>query len=377
MTHIPVCEPLLDGNERAYVLDCVDTNWISSSGTYIPKFEDAFAHYCGARHGVACSNGSTAIHLALAALGIGPGDEVIIPTFNLICAPNAVFLTGARPVLVDSEPRTWCLDPSLLEEKVTPRTKAILAVHMYGHPCDMDPILAVAKRHGLRVIEDGAEAHGAEYKGSKVGAIGDMGCFSFYGNKILTTGEGGMVVTNDTALAARLSLLRNQAFEEPRFVHRDVGFNYRLTNLQAAIGLAQCERVDAKIARKREIAGWYTALLAGLEGVTLPVEESWALNVYWMYGVVLDESFGRSRDEVMAMLARAGVETRAFFWPMHEQPVFRKDDPRFPVTGGSYPVAERLGRRGFYLPSGLTLTREQVERVVFELRACRGVIARA
>ena len=238
MPRIPVCEPLLDGNERKYVLDCLDTSWISSAGKYIPAFEHAFSRYCGARHGIACSSGTAAIHLALLALEIGPGDEVIVPCFNLIAGVNAVMLTGARPVLVDVDPRTWCLDPALLAEKITSRTKAIMAVHMYGHPCDMDPILDLARRHGLRVIEDGAEAHGAEYKGRRVGGLGDVGCFSFYGNKIITTGEGGMVVTNDEGLAARSALLRNQGFEESRFVHREMGFNYRLTNMQAAIGLA-------------------------------------------------------------------------------------------------------------------------------------------
>jgi perosamine synthetase len=367
-----VCEPLLDGHERDYVLDCLDTSWISSSGKYIGAFEEAFARYCGAAHGVACSNGSTAIHLALAAMEIGPGDEVIVPCFNLIVATNAVILTGAKPVLVDVDPRTWCIDPALVEEKVTPRTRAIIAVHMYGHPCDMDPLLAIAARHGLKVIEDGAEAHGAEYKGRRVGGLADAACFSFYGNKIITTGEGGMVTTNDAALAERMALLRSQAFEEPRFVHRYIGFNYRMTNVQAAMGLAQVERIDHKVARKRELAGWYSSMLAADPEITLPVEEPWALNVFWMYGVVLHDGFGLSRDELMRALAAQGVETRAFFYPMHQQPVYRNgSDPRFPDVSGSYPVSERLGRAGLYLPSGVTLTHEQAEQVVAALRASR------
>ena len=368
---IPVCEPLLDGNEQAYVLDALHTTWISSTGPYIVRFEETFSQYCGVQYGVACSSGTAAIHLALAALGIGAGDEVIVPCFNLIVGVSTVIWTGARPVLVDADAATWCLDPTRIEEKITSRTKAILAVHMYGHPCDMDAIGVVARRHGLRVIEDAAEAHGAEYNGRRVGGLSDVACFSFYGNKIITTGEGGMLVTNDRKLAERARLLRNQAFEEPRFVHQHLGFNYRLTNLQAAIGLAQCETIHKKVGRKREIAGWYTELLKDDPRLTLPPEATWARSVYWMYGVLLDESGGRSRDEVMRWLQQQGIETRPFFHPMHQQPVFLQDrDPWFPDTKGSYPVAERLGRTGLYLPSGLSLTQEQVRRVVEALRQC-------
>lgn len=375
---IPVCEPVLDGNERAYVLDCLETNWISSGGKYIPAFEEAFSRYCGAEYGVACSSGTAAIHLALAALGIGPGDEVIVPCFSLIVAANTVALTGARSVLVDAEPATWCIDPDGIEQKLTQRTKAILAVHIYGHPCDMGSILSIARRHGLRVIEDAAEAHGAQYKGRRVGALGDVGCFSFYGNKVITTGEGGMVVTNDREIADRARLLRNQAFEEPRFVHRAMGFNSRLTNIQAAIGLAQCEKIEEKVTRKRRLAEWYTQALAHEPGITLPPEAPWARNVYWMYGIVLDESFGCDRNLAMKLLEEQGIETRPFFHPLHRQPLFLDSaDPRFPETGGEYPVADRLGRDGLYLPSGLALTRSEVERVVTALRRCPGMAGRA
>jgi perosamine synthetase len=281
-------------------------------------------------------------------------------------------LTGAKPVLVDADPVTWCIDPARIEERITPRTKAILVVHMYGHPCDMDPILAIARRHGLHVIEDAAEAHGARYKDRPVGAIGEIGCFSFYGNKILTTGEGGMVVTNDQQVAERVRVLRNQAFEEPRFVHRFMGFNYRLTNLQAAIGLAQCETLEEKVTKKRQIAQWYTQRLKEEPALCLPAEAPWAKNVYWMYGVVLQDSFGPSRDVLMDLLKQQGIETRAFFYPLHRQPVFLTGrDVRFPETAGAYPVAERLGQDGLYLPSGLGLTEEEVERVVEALRQCR------
>jgi perosamine synthetase len=369
---IPVCEPMLDGNEREYVLACLETNWISSAGKFILDFEERFSAYCHARHGVACSNGTTAIHLALEALGIGPGDEVIIPCFTLIVSANMVILAGAKPVLVDVDPRTWCMDPDRLEEKISPRTRAIMAVHMYGHPCDMGRIMAIAERHGLMVIEDAAQAHGAEAHGRRVGGIGDVACFSFYANKNITTGEGGMVVTSRPEIAARARLLRNQAFEEPRFVHRHIGFNYRLTNIQAAIGLAQCERLDEKVARKREIARIYDELLKDQPGIQGPVEEQWAKNVYWMYGVVLGDEFGGAKEPVMARLRELGVETRAFFCPMHRQPVFREGtDSRFPDIRGRYPVSDRLWERGLYLPSGIGLQTCEIEEVAEKLLKCR------
>lgn len=368
---IPVWEPVLDGNERKYVLDALETNWISSMGPYLTRFEEATARFVGARYGVACSNGTTAIHLALAAAGVGPGDEVIVPDFTLIACANMVILAGAKPVFVDVDARTWGLDPRLIEAKLTNRTKAIMAVHMYGHPCDMDPILDLARRRRLVVLEDCAESHGAEYKGRKTGGIGTVAAFSFYGNKIVTTGEGGMVVTDDKAVADRARLLRNQAFEEPRFVHHDIGFNYRLTNLQAAIGLAQVERLAEKVERKREIARTYLDLLDGVSEVTLPVEEPWAKNVYWMFGILLRDAFGRSRDDVMTRLKMTGVETRAFFHPLHAQPAYAGADPRLPAVDGTFPVSDDLWRRGLYLPSGLGITGAQQEEVVGRLLECR------
>ena len=369
---IPVWEPVLDGNEERYVRDCLETNWISSLGRYITRFEEAFGAWCGMPHAVACSSGTAALHLSLVALGVGPGDEVLIPDFTLIVSANTVILAGARPVLVDSDPKTWCLDPGRIEEKITPRTKAIMAVHMYGHPCDMPAIEAVARRHGLSVIEDCAEAHGAEIAGRKVGTFGNAGCYSFYGNKILTTGEGGMVLTRDAALAAKLRLLRDQGFEPPRFVHRVMGFNYRLTNVQAAIGLAQTEKADEKVARKRKIAGWYLSLLASGSDVEVPIEAPGAKSVYWMFGVKLGRSFPQGRDAVMEELKGKGIETRAFFCPMHRQPVFSDGgDPRFPDVGGDYPVSDDLWNRGLYLPSGPGLTREQAGEVADKLLSCR------
>jgi perosamine synthetase len=369
---IPVWEPVLDGNEEKYVLDCMRTAWISSAGEYLTRFETAFARWCGARHGVACSSGTTAVHLALAAAGIGPGDEVILPDFTLVACANMAILAGARPVLVDADPETWCLDPARIEERLTPRTRAILAVHLYGHPCDMSSINDIARRRGLLVVEDGAEAHGAEVNGRKVGSLGTAACFSFYGNKILTTGEGGMVVTDDDRLAERARLLRNQAFEEPRFVHREFGFNYRMTNVQAAIGLAQTEKADEKVARKREIARIYLELLGNREDVRLPVERPWAKNVYWMFGVLLGDAFRAGRDEVMRRLRVKGVDTRAFFHPLHSQPLYARGGPgNFPRTDGDFPVSDELWRRGLYLPSGLGLTRGQQEEVVARLLECR------
>ncbi|MEP7293739.1 MAG: DegT/DnrJ/EryC1/StrS family aminotransferase, partial [Chloroflexota bacterium] len=314
----------------------------------------------------------TALHLAMVALGIGAGDEVIIPDFTLIVSANTVMQTGARPVLVDVDPLTWCIDPTLIEAKITPRTKAIMVVHMYGHPCDMVAIGEIAARHNLYVIEDCAEAHGSEVNGQRVGSFGDVGCFSFYGNKTLTTGEGGMVVCRDFELAERMRLLRSQGFREPRFVHDVVAFNYRLTNVQAAIGVAQTERADAKVAQKRWIAQAYNALLAHEADLTLPYEASWAKSTYWMYGIVLGDGFGVGKDELMQQLKQKGVDTRSFFCSMHLQPVFRNGlEANSPEVSGEYPVSADLWKRGLYLPSGLALTREQIEEVVMVLLSCK------
>ncbi len=367
---ISVWEPVLDGNEKRYALDCLETNWISSLGKYIPLFEERFSSYCGVRYGIACSSCTTGLHMAMVALGIGPGDEVIIPDFTLIVSANTVIQAGAKPVLVDVDPLTWCIDHNKIEEKITPRTKAIMAVHMYGHPCDMTAIMDISRRHHLSVIEDCAEAHGGEVNGRKVGSFGDVACFSFYGNKILTTGEGGMVLCNDEALARRLRLLRDQGFQEPRFVHEVMGFNYRMTNIQAAIGLAQAEKIEAKVTRKCWIGQTYNELLAGHPDLTLPYEASWAKNVYWMYGILIGGGFGASRDDLMRKLKEKGVDTRAFFYPMHLQPVYQCADPRCPDTSGEYTVSSDLGKRGLYLPSSLGLTRSQIEEVVQKLLEC-------
>jgi len=358
---IPVCIPTLTGNEEKYVLDCLRGNWISSMGSYITEFENRFADYVGAKHGISCANGTVAIHLALASLGIGKGDEVIAPDFTMIGTTNPIVYCNATPVFVDSEPITWNMDISKLEEKITKNTKAIIPVHIYGHPIDMNPLMEIAEKHGLKVIEDAAEAHGAEYYGKRVGSIGDMGCFSFYANKIITTGEGGMVVTNDDKLAEKLKSLRNHAFGVPRFVHTEVGYNYRLTNMQAAIGLAQLEQIDQFIESRRNNAKKYNELLKDVEGITLPKELPWAKNVYWMYGILLEDNFGMGKDLAMEELKKLGVETRSFFMPLHRQPAYVSLGIK--IEGG-YPVSEDLFRKGFYLPSSSSLTEGQIQEVV-------------
>ncbi len=367
---IPVNEPLIGEKEIEYVLDCLKTGWISSSGKYLESFEQAWASYCGKSYGVAVSNGTTALQIAVACLGLQPGDEVILPTFTIISCAQAVTYNGGIPVLVDSEPRTWCLDTSQLAARITPRTKAIMPVHIYGHPVEMDPIIALAKQHQLMIIEDAAEAHGAEYLSNsstpdeawhRCGSLGDISVFSFYANKLVTTGEGGMVLTDDPRIAEHARSLRNLCFQpHRRFYHTELGHNFRLTNLQAAIGLAQIERMPETIHKKRWIGETYTRRLKHLQAIQLPVEETWAKQVYWMYGLVLNESTGFDAAEFSRLLLAEGIETRPFFLGMHEQPVFRAMGL---FSGQSYPVAERIARQGLYLPSGLTLTETQLESV--------------
>ena len=357
---IPVCEPTLDGNELKYVQQAVETNWISSAGGFIRDFEARFAEECGAKYGIACANGTVALHLALATLGLEPGDEVIIPAFTMIATINAVTYCGATPVLVDNELDFWQMDVEDVARKITPRTKAIIPVHIYGHPVDMDALNALACEHDILVIEDAAEAHGAEYKGRRTGGLGAAAAFSFYGNKILTTGEGGMITTNDQDIARLAWNLRDHAFSSERhFWHKFVGFNYRMTNLQAAVGLAQVERLDELVAARRRNAALYTSLLRDIPGIITPPEAEWAKNVFWMYGIMVErDAFGMNRDELRRVLADNGIETRTFFIPMHCQPVYWNT-----FKGQRFPVAERLCRDGFYLPSSSSLTVGEIERV--------------
>jgi perosamine synthetase len=359
---IPVCRPTLKGNEKKYVNECLDTNWISSNGKFIKMFEEKFSKYCGGKYGISCSSGTAALHIALRALNIGKGDEVIVPTFTMIATTNAIHYVGAKPVYVDSEMKTWNIDIDKIEGNITDKTKAIMVVHTYGCPVDMDRIMKIAKKHNLKVIEDAAEAHGAEYKGKKVGSIGHIGCFSFYGNKIITTGEGGMVVTNDKELAEKCKSLRNHCFTEPRFIHYDIGYNYRMTNIQAAIGLAQLENISNLVTNRGCNAALYNLLLRRREGITLPPECTYGRNVYWMYGILIDpDKFGKTKDEVMEGLKKKGIQTRSFFYPAHRQPAYKIED------GVDYPIADYLFEHGLYLPSASDLTSVEISEVCNEL----------
>lgn len=361
---LPVCSPALDGNEERYLLDALRGGWISSSGDYVRRFEEGFAAWCGRRFGVAATSGTAALHLALRAVGIGPGDEVVLPDFTMVACLFSVLYLGAKPVFVDVEPDTWTLDPALLEAAITSRTRAIMPVHIYGHPCEMKPILALADQRGLAVIEDAAEAHGAEYRGRRCGSFGTASAFSFFANKILTTGEGGMVLTDNPGVADRCRSYRNLCF--PRtgardYVHDDVGYNYRLTNLQAALGVAQLERADELVRRRIAVARLYADRLRGIPGLQLPVERPHVRNVYWMYGVVVDRGrFGMDRDALAAALHTAGIDSRPFFKPLHSQPALARAGLE---ARGAFPVTERLAAGGLYLPTGPAISSSDIDRV--------------
>jgi perosamine synthetase len=367
---IAVNEPLLGERELEYITECVRSGWISSAGRFIEEFEDQWAAYCRMKYGIAVSNGTTALQVAVRCLDLKPGDEVILPTFTIISCALAIVESGGVPVLVDSEPRTWCMDVCQVESKITPRTRAIMPVHIYGHPVDMDPLLALAEKYHLAIIEDAAEVHGAEYLSRRnggnpawrrCGGMGDLSTFSFYANKLITTGEGGMVLTSNEQLAEKARSLRNLCFRpERRFYHTELGYNFRLTNLQAALGLAQLERFEEIMAKKRWMGQTYTERLKDIAVLQLPVEEPWARQVYWMYGIVLDESTHMDAVEFARKLQALGVQTRPFFLGMHEQPVFVE---RGLFQDEHYPVGERIARQGLYLPSGLALSDNQLEKV--------------
>lgn len=363
---IPVNQPLLNGNEALYLRDCVESGWISSEGPYVQRFEEAFSQHLGGRECITVSNGSDALDLAVAVLDLQPGDEVILPAFTIISCVQAILRSGATPVLVDCDPLSWNMTPEAVAARITPRTRAIMAVHIYGLPVDMDPILEVARPLGIKVIEDAAEAIGLTYKGRRCGALGDIATFSFFANKHVATGEGGMVATADPAFAARCRSLRNLAFGPRRFVHEELGWNMRLTNLQAAVGLAQIERLEHTVDRKRRMGARYFELLEGIRGCTLPLRATPdAENVFWVFGLVLDDDVPFDAGEAMKRLGQAGIGTRPFFWPLHEQPVFCRQGM---FAGECYPVSERLARRGFYVPSGVAITDAQIERVAAAVR---------
>jgi perosamine synthetase len=379
---IPVSEPLVGQREVEYVTECLRSGWISSSGRFIQEFEEKWAAYCGMQHAVAMSNGTTALQAAVACAALRPGDLVVMPTFTIISCALAIIYNGGLPLLVDCDPRTWCMDANQVEEKIEAearkrpnRLKAIMPVHIYGHPVDMDPIRKIACRHGLLIIEDAAEAHGAEYLSNrftrypewkKCGGLGDISIFSFYANKLITTGEGGMLLTSNPGIAEKARNLRNLCFgPERRFRHTELGHNFRMTNLQAAIGLAQLERMEAIVSQKRWIGHAYTERLQDVAGLQLPVQEPWAKQIYWMYGVILDESTGLDAESCAQKLKTLGIETRPFFLGMHEQPAFHKMGL---FREESFPVAERIARQGLYLPSGLTLSDAQIDEVCEAVR---------
>ena len=373
---IPVNEPLLDGNEKRYLNECIDSGWISSEGPFVGRFEESLARTVNRKYGIAVCNGTAALETAVAALSLQPGDQVLMPSFTIISCAAALVRRGCVPVLVDSDPLTWGMDVEKLEQKLkhevevrgNRRIKAIMVVHIYGLPVDMDPVLKLAEQYRLQIIEDAAQMHGQHYKGRPCGSFGDLSVFSFYPNKHVTTGEGGMVVTDDEKLAERCRSLRNLCFQkEKRFFHEELGYNFRMTNLQAAVGLAQLERLDEFVSRKRKMGRFYSSRLSRFDGLELMLEKTvYAENIYWVYGVTLKDGVPFHVTEAMQRLGRQGIATRPFFWPMHEQPVFLRQGL---FEGESYPVAERLARRGFYLPSGLALTEEQMTRVVDGVKA--------
>lgn len=364
MHPIPVNTPLLNGNELKYLTECIETGWISSEGPFISSFEEKFSNYIGCDYGIAVSNGSAALDIAIKALNIGPGDEVIMPAFTIISPAQSVVTAGAIPVLIDSDPLTWNMDVTQIEAKITPKTKAILVVHIYGLPVDMEPVLQLAKKYNLKVIEDAAEMHGQTYKGKMCGSFGDISIFSFYPNKHITTGEGGMLLTNDDELAKRCKKLRNLCFEPqgPRFVHYELGWNYRMTNLQAALGLAQLEQIDNFVEKKKVMGVVYQKELSHLKtkGYLLPLEKTdYSENIYWVFGLVAPEQ--DQKEKMVLHLTENKIGTRPFFWCMHEQPVFQKMGL---FRNEKYPVAEKLARNGFYLPSGLGLQSQEMKTII-------------
>lgn len=367
MEFIPVNEPLLNGNEKKYLCECIDTGWISSEGPFVKEFEQKMSETVHRNYGIAVSNGTAALEVAVQALGIDAGDEVIMPTFTIISCAMAVTKMGGIPVFVDSDPFTWNMKVDEIEKKITSKTKAILLVHLYGLPVEVDEILLLAKKYHLKIIEDAAEMHGQTYNGKACGSFGDISIFSFYPNKHITTGEGGMVVTDDEELAERCRSLRNLCFRKDiRYIHDEISDNYRFTNLQAAVGLAQLERLDEFVERKRAMGRYYTERLCEIKGLRLPIEHTdYANNIYWVYGMVLESEIQVDNRIIQKLLAEKGIGTRTFFWCMHEQPVYRNMGL---FKNEKYPNAEYLARKGFYIPSGLALTKEQMDKVILGIK---------
>ncbi len=365
---IPVCEPFLDGNELEYVKEAISSTWISSGGKYIKDFEQKFPEYISVNYGTVTTSGTTALHLALRAIGVSEGDEVIIPAFTMIASAFSVCFCGAKPVFVDCDRETWNINPDLIEEKITSKTKAIMVVHIYGHPCNMAPILNIAKKHNLLIIEDAAEGMGSLYKGEKCGSLGDIACFSFFANKMITCGEGGIVVTDNQKFYDNCRYFKNLCFplDKPRvFSHDDIGFNYRMTNVHAAIVLAQLEKIDTYVKLRREHAKLYNERLKDVNGITLPCEKEWALNSYWMYSILIEDGFKLNRDQLMQALKEEGIGTRPFFVSMHRQ----KSLENFGCDcSGEYPVTDEISQKGLYLPSASGLKKEQIDIICDTIR---------
>lgn len=364
---IPVNEPILTGNEKKYLEECIDTGWISSEGPFVKKFEEIFAERAGRKYGIAVCNGTAALEAGVLAAGIGRDDEVIMPAFTIISCAAAIIRAGGVPVLVDCDPETWNMNVSQIEKKITTNTKAIMAVHIYGLPADMNPILELAEKYNLKIIEDAAELIGQTYNGKQCGSFGEISTFSFYPNKHITTGEGGMILTDSEEIADRCRSLRNLCFKPgKRFVHDELGFNFRMTNLQAALGLAQFERLEEFLEKKRYIGKIYTEGLKDIKDIKLPIERTvYSENIYWVYGIVIKKEAGMNAEEAMKKLADLNIGTRPFFYPMHLQPVFKKMNL---FCGESYPESEEISEMGFYIPSGLAITDDQIKKTIESLR---------
>ena len=360
MNFIPISQPSIAEKEIAYVTDAVSSGWVSSLGKYIDMFEEKFASYCGTKFAVATSNGTTALHLALVALGVTAEDEVIIPDLTFVATGSAVKYIGAKVVTVDIDEDTLCISPEAIRKAITSKTKAIIPVHLYGHPANMEEINKIAKEHNLFVIEDAAEAHGAEVNGKKVGSLSDAGVFSFYGNKLITSGEGGMITTDDEELYKKMLYLRDHAMsKEKRYWHTEVGFNYRMTNLQAALGVAQFERIDELLNKKKEIFEWYQEGLKDVKSIKLNHQASWAKNVYWMVCLELDGYIESERDEFIQKLKAKNIDSRPYFYPVSDMPVY--DNANTPITHKVY-------QRGLNLPSYFDITKEQVDYICREIK---------
>ena len=367
MEFIPVNEPLLNGNEKKYLCECIESGWISSEGPFVKEFEQRMSETVGRKYGIAVSNGTAALEVAVQALGIGQDDEVIMPAFTIISCAMAVTKVGAVPILVDSDINTWNMKVDEIEAKITSKTKAIMIVHLYGLPVEVTPILAMAKKYNLKIIEDAAEMHGQTYNGVPCGSFGDISTFSFYPNKHITTGEGGMLVTDDEDLAGRCRMIRNLCFRKDiRYIHDEISGNYRFTNLQAAVGIAQLERLNEFVERKRSMGKYYTEALKDIKGLVLPIEKTdYANNIYWVYGIVLDKNIRIDNKLMQKLLEEQGIGSRTFFWCIHEQPVYKAQGL---FVNDFYSNAEYLARKGFYIPSGLALTEEQMDRVIVGLK---------